>query len=795
MGAIGGAAKVAAGVAVAAIGAILTALAALGNRTAEYRKEQAKLNTAFLAAGSTVEQAAESYNNLYRFLGDSARATEAAAHLAKLTTEQQALAEWTTNLQGIYATFGDSLPIEGLAEAANETARVGTVTGTLADALNWAGVNEDQFNQQLAQCVSMSEREALIRGTLNNLYSDAALIYEKNNADLIAHNEAQARLNATTGQLGKAVMPLLTAFLNLSNVLLTALGPAISFIANAMAALINVIAKAVAWVSALISALGGGKKSSLSKAQAGISGVSGGISAAAGGAGALKENLEGAGGAAEKLKRITAGFDELNVIPSQQASGGGGGGGSAIEGGGGGGSLEDFENISLGTENIESAIESAEASVNNFISKVKKGIESLKDIFKPTIDAWKEAFTDIGEAWDVAAPDFAAGADSIKEGFLAVGSYLVGTFIPDLINSFNTTLAPIFGDIFSFALKDAGKTFELLGKLFEEVSNDIIIPALQGTKKVAEDTFGAIKKAWDKNGPELLTNVGIAMDGIRGFIEDLYYDVIEPIWEKLSGVFEDIWNEGLKPLVEEVATSASNIGNNLLILYNTIIAPIAKWVYEKIFPIIVTVFEGFADICGFTIKFVISRIQSVVVMLDGLIAFLTGVFTGDWEKAWNGVKRVLSGVWMSLEPIVKTPINAIIGLINKLLSGIGNAINTVVGALNSISVTIPKWVPKYGGKTFDLGLSEVAMPQIPKLATGGIITSATQIIAGERGKEAILPLETNTGWMDMLADKIASRTEGPSRIVLELDGKELGWANIRTINSITRQTGRIQLTV
>ena len=96
------------------------------------------------------------------------------------------MSEWTTICEGVYATFGDSIPIEGLTEAANETAKVGQVTGTLADALNWAGISEDAFNEKLAACNTEAEREKLIRETLNGVYSDAASNYEKNAAAMLA---------------------------------------------------------------------------------------------------------------------------------------------------------------------------------------------------------------------------------------------------------------------------------------------------------------------------------------------------------------------------------------------------------------------------------------------------------------------------------------------------------------------------------------------------------------------------------------------------------------------------------
>ena len=198
-----------AGAAIIAGGAALVGLA---ESTREYRTEQAKLTTAFEAAGGSAEQAKETYNDLYRVLGDSGQAVEAANHLAQLTTNQEDLAEWTTACQGIYATFGDSLPIESLTEAANETAKTGEITGALADALNWAGVSEDEFAEQLFWANSEAEREKLIRTTLTDLYGDAAATYETTAASILTANEAQAMLTDTLAQAGAAVEPVVAMF-------------------------------------------------------------------------------------------------------------------------------------------------------------------------------------------------------------------------------------------------------------------------------------------------------------------------------------------------------------------------------------------------------------------------------------------------------------------------------------------------------------------------------------------------------------------------------------------------------
>lgn len=215
-----------------AIAGLGTALIGSAAATEEYRVAQAKLNTAFEAAGSTVETASQTYNDLYRVLGDSDVAVEAANHLAKLTTNQKDLSDWTNICQGIYATFGDSLPIEGLTEAANETAKVGAVTGPLADALNWAGVSEDKFNEKLSKCRTEQEREALIRKTLNGLYSEAAAGYEENASGILKQNEAQANLQKNLAAIGETMQPFLADLTLLASDILAKIVPYVQQIAE-----------------------------------------------------------------------------------------------------------------------------------------------------------------------------------------------------------------------------------------------------------------------------------------------------------------------------------------------------------------------------------------------------------------------------------------------------------------------------------------------------------------------------------------------------------------------------------
>lgn len=198
------------------VGGIVTAVGAMVGTNIEATENAARLETAFEGAGKTAEQAAEQYKDMYAIIGDDGQTTEAAAHLAELTNNQEELDKWTEITAGVVGKFGDSLPIESLTEAANETAKVGEVTGSMADALNWAGVSEDEFNEKLAAANSEQDRAALITETLNDLYADEAAAYRENNEELIAQREAQAQLTEAISGVTTAVMPMITFFTQLA---------------------------------------------------------------------------------------------------------------------------------------------------------------------------------------------------------------------------------------------------------------------------------------------------------------------------------------------------------------------------------------------------------------------------------------------------------------------------------------------------------------------------------------------------------------------------------------------------
>lgn len=236
----------------AAAGAAVAGLVAAAEASRDYRMEMGKLNTAFTDNGFSSQAATNAYKELVGILGEYDQSVETANHLAKLTDNEKELATWTGDiLPGVFATFGDSLPIEGLTEAANETAKVGQVTGPLADALNWAGISEDAFNESLAKCTSEQERQQLITETLAKTYGSASAAYKETNADVIAANQATDNWNASMAELGAAVEPVITVVKNMGATLVSSIVPVIQTILDnlpVVAVLLGGIATAAAYL-------------------------------------------------------------------------------------------------------------------------------------------------------------------------------------------------------------------------------------------------------------------------------------------------------------------------------------------------------------------------------------------------------------------------------------------------------------------------------------------------------------------------------------------------------------------
>lgn len=246
---------------VSAIGDAISTFAELSESTQEYRENMSKLYTATSAAGMDADYITQAYSQLYGVLGDETATTTTISNFEKLGVSMQDMDSLLDSATGIWAVYGDSIPLDGLAESVNETAKVGQITGTMADAINWASASndtwtnalsgnaaalsafqsgvsqgmsaEDAFNEALAACGDEQERQQLIISTLNGLYADSAETYRENNASIIGAREATVNYQDAVAGVGAAMEPLQTTMTNFKANLISGVSPALQELSDA----------------------------------------------------------------------------------------------------------------------------------------------------------------------------------------------------------------------------------------------------------------------------------------------------------------------------------------------------------------------------------------------------------------------------------------------------------------------------------------------------------------------------------------------------------------------------------
>ena len=203
------------GAIVAGAKAVGDAIIGIVDDTAEYRKIMGTLEVSAKQAGYTADQTSAAYTRLNGVLGDSQAAATTVANLQAVGASQEDLLRLIDAVTGAWATYGDSIPIDGLSEAINETIQTGKVTGAFADVLNWAGQSEDEFNEKLAAANSTSERtQILLRQLANQNLPEAGQAWRDANGDLIAYNESQQKVDDAMAKLGERLAPVAAGIKN-----------------------------------------------------------------------------------------------------------------------------------------------------------------------------------------------------------------------------------------------------------------------------------------------------------------------------------------------------------------------------------------------------------------------------------------------------------------------------------------------------------------------------------------------------------------------------------------------------
>ena len=674
-----------------------TALTALAESTREYRTQQAMLATAFQTTGGSAEVAKETYDSLYRVLGDTGQASEAAQHLAQLTSEEEALAEWTNICQGVYATFGASLPIEALTEAANETAKTGELTGALADALNWAGVNEEEFKDQLWLCNTEAEREALIRQTLTGLYGDAASAYETNAKAVLDANEAQGKLNDSMAQAGGAVEPLITVVKN--------------GLANALSGLVPHLATVTEGVADVINGVEGGAD----KMSAGVQAL-----------------LDAA------ISTITG---ALPII------------------------------LQAGVQIISALIEGI--------------VNSLPDILQAVADILPQIITTLGTLIPMITEAILTALPMIIETIIqAAGQILVtlGEIIPEILAQIVAILPQIVQAITDNipVLLQAAITFLMA---IVDAIPQIIPPLVAAIPTIIQSILEAVTTAI----PMLIEAALALFTAIIDAIPIIIPAIIEALPQIIVSIVDCLINnlpvllEGAVQLFMAIVLAIPKIIPQLITGLGQIVSTVITTLANKLGDI----FKGIWD----------GLVKGGKAALEGIKTAFTSIpnwFKNIFSSAWTAVKNVFSAGGKIFDGIKDGILNGLKTVINGIIKGINKVIKVPFDGINSALKKI-KSIEIVGIKPFDW-MPTISVPQIPQLAKGGVLERGQVGLLEGSGAEAVVPLENNDKWLTEIAKKLGGMLDGNDRdIILQVDGTVLARTSIKSINQLTRQTGKLDL--
>ena len=492
---------------------------------------------------------------------------------------------------------------------------------------------------------------------------------------------------------------------------------------------------------------------------------------------ALNDTGDTAKKTAKEMNRLLGGFDEINSLSNSGSDGGGLPTSSGVGG-------IDIPTIDLGL------------SEEPDTSGVLKVAEKIRTIFKGIVDFLKEnkavilgvlsglvagiAGLIIAGKWGAITGAIAGVATQIK-GITRLFNFLWMAVKSCNLNVISYAFFGISGPALAVVAVIAAVTGAIvyLWNTSEEFRNII--------KDILNDILELLQRLWNE-----------VLSPLFSFLADVFMTILMPIAAFLGNVLVDVvmavfrvikslWDNGLKPLVDFLIDILAIALQGVIDVWNAwkpaieVVFGVLMWLWDNALKPLVDFFvnilcgaiEGF----GITVKGVLDSVKRI---FGGIIDFIAGVFTGNWKRAWQGVQDIFGGIMNGLQSLVKAPLNGVIGLINGAISGLNK--------IKLPSIDIP-FFGTVGGWGFNI-------PKIPYLAKGGIVDSATLAVIGEAGKEAVMPLENNTGWISLLADKLASRMPVGSNdssfagdLILMIDGSVIGKVVLKQLKKMQRQGG------
>ncbi len=549
------------------------------------------------------------------------------------------------------------------------------------------------------------------------------------------HNQFIASLKNVQLTLGQAFLPIYNAIL-----------PPLTIFINALSKAISVIAQ-------FTTALFGKPKAAAQQTQA-ISNQS----SAVGGLGDSLDDTAGSANKAKKALKSLAGIDEINTLNQGTDTGvSGSGGAGGIDGG--------LSDLDMGDSGFLSSITDVSDKVQELADKIKSTFKNMKDFIVSNKEVIISAISGIAAGFGsfLLITNWSKIIEGVQLAFYALGYAISGISWP--IVAISALIGLLVGNIV------------YLWQTNEDFRNSVIevwnsIKEFIGT--VITDIGNILTSLWTKYGQTLIDNLKGFMVSIQKIIVSVWEGVIKPIITNALEMLKWLWEKHLKGLVKELGEFVMKAINFVLELWNNFFSPIIRFLVDILAPIFIAAFNLIVDSLGTAIAVIADIVKGLLRVLNGIIDFVSGVFSGNWSRAWQGIVNIFGGIFDGLIGIVRWPLNMIIDMINSAISGINSMIRTI------------NKVP---------GVNISSVPTIPKLAKGGIVDSPTIAMVGEAGKEAVMPLENNTGWISDLAEKLSGRMPAGGSdgdLILQIDGSVIGKVALNQLRRMQRQ-GNITL--
>lgn len=485
---------------------------------------------------------------------------------------------------------------------------------------------------------------------------------------------------------------------NLQGAASVAAAPLVQTLGNALSYVINLLATGISYLARFISLLTGKSIGAMKSAAKGMNSYGSAAS------GAAKDT--------EKATRSLAGFDEITRLDAPQDNTSGGGGGS--------GDL---------TPNYD-FVDQTGAGFASLMDRVQDFWSAFKEALAPSIAAWSAAWEQIKATALAVWPQMQAAASGLWTNALQpLLTYLAGTFMPGVVNSFSQAFAPIIGSEISTAIQVFADFFVWACGIWTDAINNILRPALEVLLQIWQDMMAGIQNAWNTYGQPIMDGVVAAFRNLETIFSTLYYTVVEPILSNLINLLQKLWNEHLKQLWDDLLLLLGSVQNTILTFWNSVLSPLINWLIASFGPVFSDVFNAVAGIVETAVGLMADAIDIILVVLRGLLDFLSAVFRGDWGAAWNAIADTALAVWDRIKSGIKSAVNGIIGFINGMIQAVVNGLNRVIDAINTLSFDVPDWVPGIGGSSLGFDFSHITAPQIPYLAQGAVIPPNREFMA------------------------------------------------------------------